>query len=119
MPSYRVQRTNEDILRELSAILREMKDPRVADAMLSVVKVDLASDLSSCRVYVSSMGGLEAAQKAVSALKNASGFIRRELGARVEMRHTPELRFFADDSIEHSASISKLLHQLEEAPHED
>jgi ribosome-binding factor A len=119
MPSYRVQRTNEDILRELSAILREMKDPRIADALLSVVKVDVSRDLSSCRVYVSSMSGIEAAQKAVETLKSASGFIRRELGGRLEMRHIPELRFVADGSIEHSASIFRLLHQLEDTAHED
>ena len=100
MPSYRVQRLNEDVLREMTALLREMKDPRVQEAMLSVVKVDLASDLTSCRVYVSSLHGIESARKAVSALKNAAGFLRHELGQRVQMRHTPELRFIADDSIE-------------------
>lgn len=113
MPSYRVQRTNEDVMREITALLREMKDPRVTEAMLTVVKVDLASDLSSCKVYVSSVYGADETKKAVAALKNAAGFLRRELGRRIELRHTPELRFYADDSIEHSADIARILNTLE------
>lgn len=127
MPSYRVQRTNEDVLREMTALLREMKDPRVQAAMLTVVKVDVASDLTSCRVYVSSLRGIEEAKKAVAALKNAAGFLRHELGERLRLRHTPELRFVADDSIEHSADIARILNELseketvkkEDAAHED
>ena len=120
MPSYRTARSGEDVMRELSVILRELKDPRVQDAMLSIVKVDLARDLTSCKVYVSSMKGAEAAKEAVKALKNAQGFVRKELGARVQMRHTPELRFITDDSIEYSAGIAKLLNDIKsEDNHED
>ncbi|MBC8575607.1 30S ribosome-binding factor RbfA [Yanshouia hominis] len=120
MPSYRAARTSEDVMRELTAILREMKDPRIAEAMLSIVKIDLSSDLSSCQVFVSSMKDLAAAQEAVKVLKNGAGFLRRELGGRLKLRHTPELRFTADNSIEHSAEISKILHRLEqEGRHED
>ena len=81
MASYRLQRTNEDILRELTALLRELKDPRVAEAMLTVVKTDTDSDLSTCKVYVSSLRGLAAAKEAVAVLRRA-GFLRRELGQR-------------------------------------
>ncbi|MEG1773757.1 MAG: 30S ribosome-binding factor RbfA [Oscillospiraceae bacterium] len=116
MPSYRVQRTGEDIQRELAAILRELKDPRVSGAMLSIVKLDLARDLTSCKVYLSSINGFEAAQDAVKVLKIASGFIRHTLGERVQLRHTPELRFVADNSIEHSADIARMLNQLEAKP---
>lgn len=120
MPSYRAARTSGDVMRELTAILREMKDPRISGAMLSIVKIDLASDLSSCHVYVSSMKSFQDAQEAVRALKNGAGFLRRELGSRLKLRHTPELRFTADNSIEHSAEISKILHQLgQEGKHED
>ena len=66
--SFRAARTQEDVQRELSAILREMKDPRVAGAMLSIVKIDLSSDLSSCKVFVSSLMGGEKAAEAVKAL---------------------------------------------------
>ena len=112
MPSYRVQRTSEDLHRELSAILRELKDPRVSQAMLSVVRVDLSADLSSCKVYVSSLLGFEKTKEAVVALKGATGFIRQQVGQRIELRHTPELTFIADNSIEHSAEISKMLKEL-------
>lgn len=119
MSSYRVSRANEDILRELSVILRELKDPRVSEAMLSIVKLDLSRDMSSCKVFISSMKGMETAREAARALKGASGFIRHELGSRLDLRHTPELRFIADDSIERSADISRLLGGLEGGPHAD
>ncbi len=119
MPSYRVQRANQDIMRELSAILREMKDPRIADAMLSIVKIDLDREFTTCKVYVSSMKDYEAAKIAVKVLKAAAGFVRRELAARVQMRHAPELRFIADDSIAHSADIARVLRKLEETPDEN
>ena len=112
MPSYKVLRMSEDLHRELSAILREMKDPRVSQCMLSVVRVELSRDMSSCKVFVSSLNGMEAAREAVAALKGAAGFVRQQLCQRVEMRHTPELTFIADDSIEHSAEISKILKNL-------
>lgn len=118
MPSYRSARTHEDVQRELSAILREMKDPRISGGMLSIVKIDLASDLSVCRVYVSSLEGRAATDEAVKALKNAAGFLRRELGSRLQLRHTPELRFTADSSIAHSADIAKILNDLEDKKRE-
>jgi len=108
MPSYRIQRTNEDILRELTALLREVKDPRVAEAMPTIVKTDTDSDLATCKVYVSSLKGIGAAKEAVAVLRRA-GFLRRELGRRLRLRHAPELLFIADDSLEHSAHISELL----------
>lgn len=111
MPSYKKQRLTEDLRRELTDIFRGLKDPRI-DPLISIVKVDLAGDQSACKVYVSSMGGLEQAKETVEGLKSAAGFIRRELGLRLEMRRSPELRFVADDSIEHSAQISKKLGQL-------
>lgn len=117
--SFRAARTQEDVQRELSAILREMKDPRVADAMLSIVKIDLSSDLSSCKVFVSSLSGKEKADSAVKVLKSAAGFIRRELGNRMKLRHTPEIKFIADDSIAHSADISRILNDLEAKRNED
>lgn len=117
--SFRAARTQEDVQRELSAILREMKDPRVAGAMLSIVKIDLSNDLSSCKVFVSSLMGAEKASEAVKTLKNAAGFLRRELGRRMDLRHTPELRFIADSSIEHSADIARILNKLEVRDSED
>ena len=114
MPSYRAERTSEDVLRELTAIMRELKDPRVKEAMLTIVKIDLTRDLSYCKVFISSLKGMEVAEPIVKLLnKNAAGFVRRELGQRLELRHTPEIKFIADGSLENSAHIAKLLNDLE------
>lgn len=111
MASLRMGRITEDIKRELTAIFRELKDPRV-QGLISIVRVDVTSDLSYCTVYISSMDGMEKAKQAVTGLKSASGFIRHELGARLELRHVPELVFRATDSIEYSANISRILNDL-------
>lgn len=113
MANYRADRVSEDIQRELTAILREMKDPRLHNGIISVVRCDMAHDLSYCKVYISSMNGLDTAKDAVKALKNASGFIRRELGVRLKLRYAPALAFEATDSIEYSANISRLLNDIE------
>ena len=110
MASHRIDRTTEDIKRELTAILRELKDPRVQETILSVVRVEVTNDLSYCKVYVSSMEGMDHAKRAVEGLKSAAGFIRREL--RIHIRHVPSLQFQATDSIEYSANIAKLLNDL-------
>lgn len=113
MPSYKLGRTTEDIRREVSAILRELKDPRVSGCMLSVVRVEVTNYLSYCTVYVSAMEGMETAENAVKCLKSAAGYVRRELGNRLKLRHVPEMIFKATDSIEYSANISRILHDLE------
>ena len=92
---------------------RELKDPRVSGVMLSVVRVEVTNDLSYCTVYVSAMEGMDAAKNAVKGLKSAAGFVRRELGARLKLRHVPELIFKATDSIEYGANIARILHDLE------
>ena len=113
MPSFKIDRTTEDIHRELTAILREVKDPRVKDCLLSLVRVEVTNDLSYCTVYVSTMEGMDRTKNAVQGLKSAAGFIRRELGKRLSLRHVPELLFKPTDSIEYGAHISKLHHDLE------
>jgi len=97
--------------RELSDIMRSLKDPRIT-GLISIVKMDLASDLSHCRVYVSSMDGLDAAKSAVKGLESASGFIKRELNSRMKLRRLPDFKFIADDSIAHSADITRMLEDL-------
>ena len=111
MPSYKHQRLGEDIHRELTDIFRGLKDPRI-DPLLSIVRVELTNDQSLCKVYVSSVSGMETARESVKGLDSAAGFIRRELGRRMEMRRSPELRFIADNSIEHGAEIAKKLGEL-------
>ncbi len=112
MPSYRMDRTSEDIMRELTAILRTVKDPRVTGSMLSIVRVDVTRDMSYATVYVSSMNGMDAAKEAAKGLKSAAGYMRRELGMALSLRHTPELRFVPDDSIEYSAGIAATLNRI-------
>lgn len=119
MASHRIERTTEDIKRELTAIFRELKDPRVTQSFLSIVRVEVTNDLSYCTVQVSAMEGLDMAKQAVKGLKSASGFIRRELGHRLKLRHVPELIFKATDSIEYSAHISRLLNDLDEGQKEE
>jgi len=111
MPNFKNNRMAEDIKREMTAILRELKDPRI-DKMLTIVRTDLSGDMSSCKIYVSSFEGMERAKESVQGLKSASGYIRRELFHRLQMRKSPELSFIADNSIERSAEISKKLNDL-------
>ncbi len=113
MAGYRINRITSDIKIALSELLREVKDPRVSK-LLSIVKVDVSGDLSYATIYVSAIEGYETTISSVKALKNAAGFLRRELGGRLMLRKVPELRFVADDSIEHSANISKIIESFKE-----
>ena len=107
----RTDRINEEILRELSQIFRELKDPRI-DVKTSVLRVDTTRDLKYCKIYVTTFGGDEARQSAMEALKSASGFIRRELAHRLNLRITPELTFLMDDSIEYNIHMSQVIRDL-------
>ncbi|MEY8574768.1 30S ribosome-binding factor RbfA [Oscillospiraceae bacterium 21-37] len=123
MAGNKIARVTEDVHRELTAILREVKDPRVKDCLLSIVRVEVTNDLSYCTVYASTMEGMERTKTAVQGLKSAGGYIRRELGRRLKLRHVPELIFKATDSIAYGASISRMLQDLdipeEEEPKEE
>ena len=113
MAGYKSDRVAEDIKREIIAIIRdEIKDPRVQGKLLTVIRVEVTGDLSYAKAYISAMEGIDAAKEAVAGLKNAAGYIRREVGQRLRLRKTPELRFVADDSIEHGMSIAKMLSDL-------
>ena len=117
MASYRLGRINEDIQRELSALLRTVKDPRVSEHLLSIVRVETASDLSSCKVYISSLDHGE--EKDIRrGLRSAAGYLRRELSRALNLRHTPELLFILDNSIDEGARIIKLMNELEAKEHD-
>ena len=111
MPSYRNARATEDVRREVSDIMRSLKDPRIT-GLLSIVKLELSNDYSHCKVYVSSLDGMDGAKNAVEGLRSAAGHIRREVGARLKMRRTPEMHFIADNGIEHSAELDKKLREI-------
>lgn len=112
MAGYRINRVSEDIKREIIAVIRTLKDPRVQGKMLTVVRVEVSGDLSYAKVYVSAMEGIEAAKEAVKGLSSASGLIRREIGGRLHLRKTPEIKFIADDSIEHGMEIVRKLSDI-------
>ena len=105
MPNFKTSRMAEDIKREITAVIRELKDPRVRDAMLTVVRVEIVSDLSYAKVYVSSMQGMDTAKTAAEGLRGAAGYIRRELGTRLRIRKAPELKFIPDDSVRESIEL--------------
>ncbi|MBP1561367.1 MAG: 30S ribosome-binding factor RbfA [Oscillospiraceae bacterium] len=115
MPNFRNGRMSEDIKREISALIREeIKDPRVNGSLISVVRTELSGDNSHCKVYISSFDGVEASKSAVKGLESASGMIRRHISNKLHLKKCPELKFIADNSIEHSAEIAKMLEKIEE-----
>ena len=114
MASNRIGRINAEIQQELSALLRTVKDPRVSDAMLTVTHVDTTSDLRYARVYISALDRTDE-KELMRGLKSAAGYLRRELGGRLGLRYTPELQFFADDSIAHGAHILEMLQNVKPA----
>ena len=112
MAGYKQDRVAEDIKREIIAITRELKDPRVSGKMLTIVRVDVSNDLSYAKVFVSALDGIDSAKQAVKGLVSATGHIRHEVGSRLRLRKTPELKFVADDSVEHGMEIFKKIEDL-------
>ncbi len=113
MAGYKINRVTSDIRLCMSELLREVKDPRVS-SMLSIVKLDVSGDMSYATVYVSALEGAEKTAESVKALnKSAAGYLRRELGSRLKLRKVPELKFVADNSIENSAHISKIIESFD------
>lgn len=108
--SYKQDRTAEDIKRELTVIIRNLKDPRVSEGLLTVVRTEVAHDLSFCKVYISSLNGIEAAKTACKVLEgSAKGHVRTELGKTLTIRKVPDIKFIPDDSVEQSINLFKLL----------
>ena len=114
MASNRIGRINGEIQQELASLLRSVKDPRVAEAMLTVTHVDTTSDLRYARVYVSALN-CEDEKGLLKGLKSAAGFLRRELGSKLSLRYTPELQIFVDDSIAYGAHILDMLNHVKPA----
>lgn len=117
MAGYKTDRVSEDIKREIVAVIRELKDPRVKDKMLTVVRVEVSSDLSYAKVYVSALEGIDTAKEAVKGLVRATGLIRREVGSRLHLRKTPEMKFIADDSVEHGMQIFEKMREISGGEH--
>ena len=111
MASNRIGRINEEIQRELAALLRTVKDPRV-HGLVSITHVDTTPDLRSAKVFVSVLNQQDG-KEVIRGLKSAGGYLRRELGRALSLRYTPELLFQEDDSIDKGTHILKLLNDIE------
>ena len=114
MANYRRGRIHDEMQKELAMVLREVKDPRVSEAFISITAVDVTPDLKYAKVYYSAMNGDK--KEVAKGLKSSAGYIRRQIAQRLNLRMTPELSFYEDHSIAHGAHISKLLESIEFAP---
>ena len=112
MASNRIGRINEEIQKELASLLRNLKDPRVQNTMISITRVETTPDLRYAKVYASFLEDNKA-NDALKGLKSASGYLRRELGRALQLRYTPELVWTLDDSITYGAKMLKLINSLE------
>jgi len=112
MASNRIGRINEEIQKELASLLRNLKDPRVQNTMISITRVETTPDLRFAKVYVSFLEESKA-NDALKGLKSAGGYLRRELGRALNLRYTPELQWALDDSITYGAKMLKLINSLE------
>lgn len=112
MASNRISRINEEIQKELASRIRELKDPRVQDTMISITHVETTPDLRYAKVFVSFLQE-ERGKEALKGLRSASGYLRRELGQSLGLRYTPELQWVGDDSIVYGAKMLKLIQSLE------
>ena len=112
MSSNRIGRINEEIQRELAALIRSVKDPRLKSTMVSITAVETTPDLRYCKVYVSPLDKSRT-KDVMKGLRSASGWLRRELGHSLSLRYTPELQFCEDDSINQGAHILELLESLD------
>ena len=112
MPSNKLARTNDDIQLVISKLLREIKDPRVNQGMISVTRVETTGDLKFCKIWLSVMG-LQNEKDFKKGIKSASGWLRRELGNSLKLRNIPELIFELDHSIEYGAHINEIINELD------
>lgn len=112
MPKYRRGRINDEVQKEMASILREVKDPRVKDAFVSITGAEVTADLKYAKIFYSALHGDE--KELSRGLKSSATFIRGELARRLNLRITPELTFVRDSSLQHGAHIASLLHQIGE-----
>ena len=111
MASNRINRINEEIQKELSSLLRTVKDPRVQDTMISITRVETTPDLRYTKVYVSFLQE-DKAKDAMAGLKSAAGYLRRQLGSNLKLRYAPEIVWALDDSITYGARMLSLINSL-------
>lgn len=112
MASHREERINEEVKRELTSIIREIKDPRVKTGMVSVLKTVVTKDLKFCKVYVSVLGNDETKKDVLAGLESAKGYVRRQISDRLRLRITPQFNFVIDNSLEEGDRILKIMNNL-------
>ena len=118
MASNRINRINEEIQKELAQLLRTVKDPRVADTMISITRVETTPDLRYTKVYVSFLQE-DKAHDAMAGLKSAAGFLRRQLAQNLQLRYAPEIQWALDDSITYGAKMLDIINNLPYGEHDD
>ena len=111
MGKYRQDRINDSVTKEMSQIVREIKDPRVASALITVTGAEVSQDLKYAKIFYSSITG--ESEETARGLASAAGFARSALAKRLNMRTTPEIKFVYDSSLEHGMKIAKILNELE------
>lgn len=112
MFEYKKIRAQEDLKAQIALAIRKVKDSRVRDSLVNIVKLECSNKLASIRVYVSTVLGLKIARRAAEGLNSATGFIKQELGKNLRMRYMPCITFIATDSIEYGTKISKKISEL-------
>ena len=112
MASKRIDGINQEIQKELSSLLRTVKDPRVQDTMISITRVETTPDLRYTKVYVSMLQA-DRVEGAMKGLQSAAGYLRRQLGSNLKLRYAPEIVWALDDSITYGAKMLKLINSLE------
>ena len=111
MAKYRQGRINDEVQKEMAQIVREIKDPRVSGTMICVTAAQVTPDLKFAKIYYSVLGGDK--KEVAQGLKAASGYIRRQIAQRLNLRITPEFTFILDESIEYGAHIASILNTIE------
>lgn len=112
MPNHNMQRLTEDVKREICAAMREIKDKKVTEHIVTVSHVEITSDLSYCKIYISCLNGGDKTADVAEVLQHAEGFFKREINRRVKMRKMPELIFLPDNSQDYYEKISGILNNL-------
>ena len=111
MPKYRQDRINDSVAKEVSQIIREVKDPRVSSAFITVTGAEVTQDLKYAKIFYSGITGKD--PETERGLASASGFVRSQIAKRLNMRITPEITFVYDSSLEHGMKIAKILNELD------
>ncbi len=109
MANFNLQRLSEDIKREISAAVSDIKDPRVSKSLVTVTHCEVTSDLSYCKVGIACMGGKQRTESAVEGMRAASGFLKKRIASAIRIRKMPELVFQPDNSLEYSAHIEEII----------